>query len=809
MIARVAGSGERISTYEIADDQLPAGSTLGAPKAVVTIKSTGAIEKFYSIEAGVSLIGSVMLQHWDERSGIPLMGLPGQFVIHPARQEHVFELTNGVLVREQIFVLNGKPAGHRVDPPAAYYSVVLQNESSRRAQVGTYASAQLRGNTEHDVLTGYSRRNRAIVAWNRSSPQTVRLFGSSVEPTSYQTTQDVGKAGAIVFPGDLPNAVEKEPGDPLGILHFSHVLDPGEYAEFVLQLSFSLKGRRQAERVYRSCPPAARALARTEKHYEEILGLAVVVTPDQVVNRGVLWAKANMLRTELLAPTGWAFVNDPTRSNNSVARDTAWFAFGADYVTPEFARESLLWYATHLKRNGMVIEYYDVRNGKPEDYGLNVNDNTPLLILALWHHYNTTGDRSFLRRVYRSALRAARHILSQRNERGLVWCTADGTANWGIVGWRNVIQNYRLSGATTELNSECYAALRTVSHMARVLEKRADAEEFERRANELRDAINRELIDPHSGLYYLNIDLNGTPRSDVTADLVFPVMFGVADEDTVARIVSRLSVPDFWSAAGIHTVPRNDLNYGPTHGYGLLGGIWVGVTFWCAFAASAFNAEFTAYALRMSFEHYSKDPLRNNTVPGQFSEWLHGETLTNQGMMLSPWFPPRYLWASIEGAGGLDLSGSAPSVNPRLAASWKWMGVRNVPLRGKRFSWFVVRQPEAKMYATFGFDQAEPYEGYDEDVSDSAEAGGDAATVIALRRNRRLTVLLANTADRSTMTSLTFKRIRSGKYSARDFNSLRGRWRDLPSIDAERLKRGLPVQLDAKGFCVLEMWRET
>jgi len=32
-----------------------------------------------------------------------------------------------------------------------------------------------------------------------------------------------------------------------------------------------------------------------------------------------------------------------------------------------------------------------------------------------------------------------------------------------------------------------------------------------------------------------------------------------------------------------------------------------------------------------------------NTVPGQFSEWLHGETLVNQGMMLSPWFPPRYL----------------------------------------------------------------------------------------------------------------------------------------------------------------------
>ncbi len=57
-----------------------------------------------------------------------------------------------------------------------------------------------------------------------------------------------------------------------------------------------------------------------------------------------------MLRTQLLAPTGWCFVNDPTRSNNSVARDTAWFAFGADYITPEFARESLLWYADHLEK---------------------------------------------------------------------------------------------------------------------------------------------------------------------------------------------------------------------------------------------------------------------------------------------------------------------------------------------------------------------------------------------------------------------------------------------------------------------------
>ena len=88
-----------------------------------------------------------------------------------------------------------------------------------------------------------------------------------------------------------------------------------------------------------------------------------------------------------------------------------------------------------------------------------------------------------------------------------------------------------------------------------------------------------------------------------------------------------------------------------------------------------------ASALRESFVHYSRDPLGNNTVPGQFSEWLHGETLANRGMMLSPWFPPRFLWAAIEGAAGLDLSGDEPICNPCLAPNWRWLGVRRLCFR--------------------------------------------------------------------------------------------------------------------------------
>jgi len=36
--------------------------------------------------------------------------------------------------------------------------------------------------------------------------------------------------------------------------------------------------------------------------------------------------------------------------------------------------------------------------------------------------------------------KAARYILSQRNKQGLIWRTATGTSDWGIIGWRNVIK---------------------------------------------------------------------------------------------------------------------------------------------------------------------------------------------------------------------------------------------------------------------------------------------------------------------------------------------------------------------------------
>ncbi len=788
---------------------MAAGSTLGAPKGAIILKADGSIDRFFSIDTGHIVIGGMQIYYWNPVTNVSLGKLPGQYIIHPDRQEHVYELTNGVMVRERVFMLNTLPELESADPAIAYYHVQLENSSGRAIDMASIAAADLRGSLGNDVRARYDERRHAVMATNASEPDCARAFVSSVRPGHWEVTNDHGKCSRVDYPGPLSGKVNRSGHEHIALLEHRFRLQADERFSITFTLAASANGTAGLRRILDRAPSHTDAGRRTRARYHSILSRAVVMTPDADVNRGVLWAKANMLRTQLLSPTGWCFVNDPTRSNNSVARDTAWFAFGSDYVTPDFARQSLLWYLDHMERKGMAVEYYDIRNGKTADYDLNINDDTPLIILAAWHHFNATGDREFLKRAYRPCKRAAEYILTQRNEEGLVFCTARGTADWGIAGWRNVIENYRISGAVTELNSECYAALGAVAKMAREVGKAEESDRFKRESQALRKAINEHLVNPETGLYYLTIDVDGTKRTDVTCDLVFPVMFGVADRDRAAQIITRLSVEPFWTEAGIRTVPRDDITYTPSGGYGLRGGVWVGVTFWYAFAAARFNPDFMASALSESFRHYSRDPRANNTVPGQFSEWLHGETLVNRGMMLSPWFPPRYVWAAIEGAAGLDLSVEEPSCNPRLAPDWRWLGVRKLRFRGGFVTWFIARTPAEVMYATFRVRSDLEYHQYDDDVTDELlEALNDDVTAILLQRDGELVLFVGNTADRTVSTSIKFTKDLEATFDVRTYTSMRGEWLEETRTSKE-IYKGFAVQIDRRGFSVVELRRRT
>lgn len=804
---RDAGVADRRFAYVVDDAEMAEGSTIGAPRCCVVLKPTGAIQKIYNPDAGCEFFGAVQINFWDRRSRVRLGRRHGRFHIHPERQDHVFTLDNEVRVHEQVFPYNDRWSGdENVPPPAVYYRVRLENSGRAPAVFDLFAFCELRGSTAHDVETVYDESLGGIVAWNRSAPSQLRLFTSLQVADGWEVNADPSKVLARLSPRPLANGASGNGDAPIGVLHVQVDLDVGErrWVEFLCVMSS--KSREDLAAARRRCPAGEEAAGQTSDYYWSYLERSIVRTPDVDVNAGVLWAKANILRVQTYAPTGWCFTNDPTRSNNSVGRDTAWMAFGADYLNHHFAREALDAFFRLQRPDGKIVEYYDVRNGKTEDYGLNVNDDTPLVVIALWHHYAVTGNDEYLRYRYPAAARAMEYMLSQRDDRGLIWCTATAMADWGIVGWRNVIENYRISGASTEINSECYGALVALAETARVCGDLAAAARYRREAENLSHAINEHLVNPENGLYLLCIDVDGSRRTEVTADLVFPVLFGVAPPKRAARIIAALSDAAFWSEAGIRTVPAASLEYGPLQGHGLLGGVWMAASYWFAFAAAKYEPGAMASALATSFRHFSIDPRRNNTVPGQFAEWLHGEILTNQGMTLSPWDAPRYLWAAIEGAAGLHVNGGQPRIDPNLADDWRWLTALDVPFRGETISWIVCRLPDGlHLYSTFPVASRARTTLYARNASGDVFVEDPQAVGVAFVGDGGRLLFVGNPQSRTSITAAGLEGLPEGAYRVRYFSSIFDQWEDLGRLTASDVARGIPIVAAGRGFALLEI----
>jgi hypothetical protein len=187
------------------------------------------------------------------------------------------------------------------------------------------------------------------------------------------------------------------------------------------------------------------------------------------------------------------------------------------------------------------------------------------------------------------------------------------------------------------------------------------------------------LFNDDTGAFVLNYDKDGNFQDNFTADEVFPVLFGVANAEQRRSMLARLSEPDFVTPVGLRTISTADSWYFPSHGFGLLGGVWPDLTLWFAVAlARNGSVDECAHWLEAVYGTM-EEGARRNTVPGQFAEWFDGGSLTNRGMYMSPWTGAKYLWAVAETVCGLDgyRTSGRPHLSPLLPAGWTWTaGVR-------------------------------------------------------------------------------------------------------------------------------------
>lgn len=811
-----------LTSISISETDLGMGASLGNSALWINTKGNGAIERVFLNEIAQSLAGTVVIRYGAHarplsvadvvmRTFTPLAPAAGNrvFEIHPAYQRVRFQLTSILEVQETTFLPLGTLG--KEDPPVVYVHVDVLNRDDMVHHIRVMGSATLRGSTEPDVRATYEAGVHGLVAVNGGHPDFVRIFALSEEPGKYGCDLDFGATYDVSHLHPLRNNTTST-GDVIGRLQLDLTLKPKERREFTFKLGLYACTRQEAIRRFkeqRSDPTIV--LQHSAEHLEEVVHNGRVYTPDPVINHGALWSKINMRRVMAAYPTGLAFTNDPGKYANIVVRDSAWFTFGNDHFLPEFSRVLLDNIASRQYSSGKLPEYFDAVTGQVEDDGLNINDDTPLFMLAVNHHFRASGDMDWLKKTYPAVARAARYIISQVDRRELVYCTANDERGdvWAIAGWRNIIPGYAINGAVTEINAECVAALRAASHLADNLGDRiSDKDEFAGWSARIQRAMDKHLINPDNGLYYLNIDTNGNARTDVTGDEIFPLIMRACSEETGFNIISRLNCSDFWTSAGLRTVSRQDPRFDPSAFSGLLGGVWPGLTWWFAFGAARYHPSIMVKALRSSFEHYGANPKQYNTVPGQFSEWFDGESLANRGMRLSPWEPPRFLWAAVEGVCGLMLSPGNPRINPLIPQKWSWIGLGRLPYHGSYLSYFAVREGEVgfRIYSTMDVQCDWSVSVYERDVSEYVRVFDDSIVSLALCRGSELAILLGNTSDQTVRTPIAIQErgTPSPRYTMRIFNSERRDW-EAPEAMSPAQLRGFALSIEANGFRVVEL----
>ncbi|MDP9110362.1 MAG: hypothetical protein M3M96_01830 [Candidatus Eremiobacteraeota bacterium] len=696
--------------YVLSEDETPYGLLLGNFKTFAQSTAKGGVRGLWDADTDQIIFGTHQIAY-------RLRDLEHTFFPHQIRREFTFlpyaqisefTLADRIHVTEAFYV----PHGPRNDRTVSFVvDLTLYNSGSQDVEIGIFPWALLvgqrfYGEPEHEVRAfvdgpficsqnqqsgaerwwGGSREPHAAIIGLREQVLLKNMRGGSLRPD--QHLDEV-----------TPQLAEYVSRRIFGAMEYRINVAPGARESLRLAVVYHKDGRERSRPVLEQLLRDPKALHDTQRYFSHKLADARFMTPSPEISRGVVWAKANMLRVIKEYPHGWGSTNSPP-SDILVSRDTSWFVHGFDYFLPQFSRDAIEVFNRFVEESGEMIEYVRGVSGFKTSYDLNINDDTPLHIIAVLHHYNATLDDAWVRKVFPLICKIADYMLTQRDKNGLLFCRAGGVDMFGISSWRNIIPYYTLDGAVTEINAEGVFALEAAAMLAAVVGDNDRWKLYSGEAQRLREAMMQYLFNEDTGGFVLNYDQDQNYQDNFTADEVFPVLFNVAGAEERRAILRRLGEADFLTPVGLRTISTADSWYFPSHGFGLLGGVWPDLTLWFAVALARNGmTDAAVHWLQVIYETMEAGSSRN-TVPGEFGEWFDGGSLTNRGMYLSPWTGAKYLWAVAETVGGLDgyRTSGRPHLAPLRPHGWKWVAAARVHWGGRRCT-YVIDLEQNTIYA--------------------------------------------------------------------------------------------------------------
>jgi glycogen debranching enzyme len=795
--------------YVLHESETPYGLLLGNYKSYAQSTAKGGVRGLWDADTDQIIFGTQQIAYRlrasDSRTRFP-HEIERELTFLPYAQISEFTLENRIHVTEAFYV----PHGPAFDRAVAFVvDVTLYNPGREMADVAVFPWAMLVGQRfygEPELEVRASNDGRFICSTNFETGGE-RWWGGSRQPAAIELSlREQVLLESMRQSTLLPDRAVSQFGDAaperaelvgrrvFGAFEYRIGIRPGARESLRLAVVYDKNGKNASRKTLEALLADQRALHETQAYFARCLADARFLTPSLEISRGVAWAKANMLRIVKEYPQGWGSTNSPP-SDILVSRDTSWFVHGFDYFWPEFSRNALEVFNKAVDPSGLMIEYIRGVSGYKTAYELNINDDTPLHLIAMLHHYNATLDDAWVRERVALVVKLADYLLSQRDEKGLVFCRAKGVDTYGISSWRNIIPYYTLDGAVTEINAEAVFALEAAAMLCAVVGDHEHWERYSTQAQAMREAMMDYLFNDDTGGFVLNYDQDGNYQDSFTADEVFPVLFDVADVAQRRAILRRLLEADFVTPVGLRTISIADAWYFPSYGFGLLGGVWPDLTLWYATALARNEMPDEAvHFLRAVYEAMEAGSPRN-CVPGEFAEWFDGGSLSNRGMYLSPWTSAKYLWAVAESVGGLDgyRTSGRPHLTPIRPKGWNWVAAARIQWGGRRCTYVIDLQNETIYGDMQELSAEEPftciYAG--RDVSDEVTTSPVEVGAIAFEDDRgAVRIFLGNYLDRARNVLVEFR----GKTARVDMGP--GDLREVHLIGMPSERRARAAKLD-------------
>ncbi|HYQ68059.1 MGH1-like glycoside hydrolase domain-containing protein [Actinophytocola sp.] len=370
-------------------------------------------------------------------------------------------------------------------------------------------------------------------------------------------------------------------------------------------------------------------------------------------------------------------------------RDAAVNAWNAASLLGPVVGANTLWAVVDQRSDGTLIVQQD-----------NQWWDQIIWVVAAWHHYRVTGDRTFLADAYRAstATLAARTTQHFNADYGLFRGPSfmnDGIAGYPSPPWADgvgssFVLDYPHTDELMCLSTNClyYGAYLSLAGMAEELHRSGDASARRGAAAALRQAINRHLWREDAGTYgYLvhgGDELAGQlDPSQEGAGLAFAVLFGVAD----ARRTRRLLDGTHWQPKGIVNVwphfPRFSDDRPGRHNVI----VWPMVHSMFGHAAAAggrpdlFGRAVTGLAELVSASDGNFYEIYNSATGTVDGGWQTGNTSRWTSQPDQAWSASGYLRLIYSGLFGLTFAPDRLTLTPTLPPGWGSVGLYGLPYR--------------------------------------------------------------------------------------------------------------------------------